>query len=66
MDLGGFPGFQGSEVFQPSGIQWRPSGGPLAAFGIELLLSPQTPSNLRLTLSGGLEAWRLEAWRLEG
>ena len=66
MDLGGFSGFQGSEVFQPVasvGGLWR----PLAAFG-----DIQLPLKEGLWSFGGLdpgclEAWRpggLEAWRL--
>ena len=54
VDLGGFPGFQGSGVFQPvaaCGVRWRP------------LATGSSPLKKGY---GALEAWIMDAWRLGG
>ena len=64
MDLGGFPGFQGSEVFRPvaaCGSLWR----PLAACGVRWRPLETFSSPLK-KVYGALEAWILDAWRLGG
>ena len=67
MDLGGFPGFQGSEVFRPLasvGGLWR----PLAAFGSlrQPLATERLPLKKGLWSFGGLDPGCLEAWRPGG
>ena len=65
MDLGGFPGFQGSGVFRPLpsvAIRWHPLADlcrPLAD------LWHQSAPPLK-KVYGALEAWILDAWRLGG